>query len=55
MFAEMSALSGDNVMQAHTTLAQLLLARENEEIEKAKRSALELNSRERSRAKKCAC
>ena len=55
MFSEMSALSGDNVMQAHTTLGQLLLARENEEIEKAKRSVLELNSREGARAKKCAC
>lgn len=55
MFSEMSALSGDNVVQAHTTLAQLLLARENEEIEKAKRAAIELNSRGSARSKRCAC
>ena len=50
----MSALSGDNVLQAHTTLAQLLLARENEELATARRTLLELNNQQPGK-KWCAC
>ena len=52
LFSEMSALSGDNVLQAHTTLAQLLLKRENEHLEQVKNKALELTSENK---RKCFC
>ena len=50
MFSEMSALSGDNVLQSHTTLAQLLLARENADLQEMKKAPLE--NAEKS---KCGC
>ena len=53
LFSEMSALSGDNVLQAHTTLAQLLLTKENEHLEKIKNKALELTPS--NHKKKCFC
>ena len=53
MFSEMSALSGTNVLQAHHTLASLLLARENEELEKARKVSLTLNTQ--SQKKRCFC
>lgn len=40
MFSETSALSGDNVLQAHSTLAQLLLARENADLQEMKKPPL---------------
>jgi hypothetical protein len=49
----MSALSGDNVLQAHTTLAQLLLTRENEHLENLKNKAIEITAA--SKHKKCSC
>ena len=39
LFSETSALSGDNVVQAHSTLAQLLLARENADLQEIKELA----------------
>ena len=53
MFSEMSALSGTNVMQAHQTLASLLLSRENEELEKARKASLSLNAQ--SQKRRCYC
>ena len=53
MFSETSALSGDNVIQAHTTLASLLLRRENQDIEDIKRSALRLDKLQQK--KNCRC
>ena len=53
MFSEMSALSGTNVMQAHQTLASLLLARENEELEKARKASLDINAQ--SQKRRCFC
>lgn len=51
MFSETSALSGDNVLQAHSTLARLLLARENADLQEIKKNAVAENS-EKSR---CGC
>ena len=53
MFSEMSALSGTNVLQAHHTLANLLLARENEELEMARKASLYLNAQ--SQKRRCYC
>lgn len=53
MFSETSALSGDNVVQAHTMLASLLLERENKDIEHIKQSALRLDTLQEK--KKCKC
>lgn len=39
MFSETSALSGDNVLQAHDTLARLLLARENADLQEMRKAA----------------
>ena len=52
LFSEMSALSGDNVLQGHTTLAQLLLARENADLQAFKVHSLKLSG---APAKKCKC
>jgi hypothetical protein len=44
-------MSGDNVLQAHSTLAQLLLARENADLQELKKRG---NVSETTK-KKCAC
>ncbi len=54
LFSEMSALSGDNVLQAHTTLGSLLLARENDQLERAKKTAIKL-AQEGGQKKTCRC
>ena len=54
MFSEMSALSGTNVLHAHKTLARLLLSRENEELEKARKAALELRG-DTQQKRRCFC
>ena len=50
MFSETSALSGDNVLQAHSTLASLLLAREDADLLQFKSSSAARQSNNR---KKC--
>jgi small GTP-binding protein len=54
LFSETSALSGDNVVQAHVTLATLLLERENNDIDAIRRSALRLNTNSEEK-RKCKC
>ncbi|XP_011403598.1 PREDICTED: ras and EF-hand domain-containing protein homolog [Amphimedon queenslandica] len=53
LFSETSAKSGDNVLQSHTTLASLLLERENQDMEAIRRSALRLDKNEQRRKCKC--
>ena len=58
LFSETSALSGDNVLHSQATLANLLLERQNNEIERIRSSMLQLhNTDEGDKAKKkgCAC
>ncbi len=52
MFSETSALSGDNVLQAHSTLAQLLLAREDADLKELKKRSLAARREQKS---KCSC
>ena len=51
LFSEASALSGDNVVSAHSTLATLLLERENNHLEAVKQTALNLDKANN----KCRC
>ena len=51
LFSETSALSGDNVLQSHTTLASLLLEREDQDMEVIRQSAVKLSKEH----KKCRC
>lgn len=52
LFSEASALSGDNVLRSQATLGNLLLERQNTEIDKIRRSMLQLH---KSDGKKCHC
>ena len=52
MFSETSALSGDNVLQAHSTLAQLLLAREDADLREFKKHSLASRQEQKS---SCSC
>ena len=52
MFSEMSALSGDNVLHAHSTLAHLLLAREDADLRELKNRSMAAGQEQTSR---CSC
>lgn len=52
LFSETSALSGDNVLQSHTTLASLLLEREDQDMEAIRQLSLKIPKQT---SKKCRC
>ena len=52
MFSETSALSGDNILQAHSTLANLLLGQQDSDLMEFKKLSA---ARRENDSNKCSC